>query len=61
MYERIARVLGWPVEETQQFSLQALRELVRPIDPKLTHELNQFIRSGAYILSLIPKQGGENG
>jgi hypothetical protein len=39
LHERIARALGWTVEETQGFSLLSLRDLVGPISPKLAHEI----------------------
>ena len=44
IHERIAAVLGWTIAETQGFSLAALRELVRPLDPKLAEEISQGIR-----------------
>lgn len=37
--DRVAEALGWTVEETKQFSLSTLRDLVRPISRKLTREL----------------------
>jgi len=37
--ERIAKLLGWSVADTQSFSLPALREMVRPLSEKLTHEI----------------------
>jgi hypothetical protein len=39
LHERIAKALGWTVKETQGFSLLALRDLVRPVDEKLAHEI----------------------
>jgi hypothetical protein len=51
MHERIAEVLGWTVAETRSLSFQALRELVRPIDPALADELSRQIQSGEYIRS----------
>lgn len=47
--ERIAQALGWTVEQTNTFSLQALRDLVRPVSPKLAHELTMALTSGSYI------------
>jgi hypothetical protein len=49
LHERIANVLGWSVKDAQSLSMQALRELVRPVDPDLAKELDYMIRSGAYI------------
>jgi hypothetical protein len=49
MHRRIAAVLGWSVKETQGFSLQSLRELVRPLDPTLANEISESIRSGVYV------------
>lgn len=49
MHERIAKALGWTEEQVKGFSLQSLRELVRPISPKLAAELDEAIRGGSYI------------
>ena len=49
LHRRIADVLGWRVEETRRFALQDLRELVRPLSPKLVHEIDHAIRGGAYV------------
>jgi hypothetical protein len=46
LHQRIAQALGWTEEETQKFSLQSLREVVRPVSPKLAHELSILIQSG---------------
>ncbi len=46
LYERIAEALGWSVKATQSFSLYALRELVRPVSPKLAGEITEAIRLG---------------
>lgn len=46
LHERVAEVLGWEVEEAQSFSLQSLRELVRPVSPKLAVLLTQEVQSG---------------
>lgn len=54
--ERIAQALGWTVAETNTFSLQTLRELVRPVSPKLAHELDLQIQGGAYIVVNQPKR-----
>ena len=39
LHEQIALSLNWTVKETQSFSLAALRELVRPLSPKLAHKI----------------------
>lgn len=46
MHKRIAAALGWTVEQTRSFSLQALRELVRPVDPALADEISKVVQSG---------------
>ena len=50
LHERIAVLLGWTVAEAQSFSLQTLRELVRPRSSKLAQEITDEVRSGRYIL-----------
>lgn len=40
---RIAKALGWTQAEVGQFSLPALRELVRPIDKKLTADIEEVV------------------
>lgn len=49
LHERIAKRLGWTVEQTQSFSLQSLRELVRGY-PKLEAEITELIRSGRVVV-----------
>lgn len=44
--ERIADTLGWSVKETEKFSFQMLREMVKDKSPKLAHEILVAIRSG---------------
>lgn len=39
LHARVAAALGWTVEETRSFSLWALRDVVRPVSPKLAHEI----------------------
>lgn len=46
---RIAATLGWHVDDVKKFSLQTLRELVRPVSTKVTHEIDTAIRTGAYL------------
>ncbi len=43
LHQRIAHVLGWTLAETQGFSLQALRDVVRPVSPKLANEIGLAI------------------
>ncbi len=45
LHERIAEVLGWSVAEVQSFSLRALRDLVRSIDPDLAETITAEIRT----------------
>ena len=47
LHERIAKALGWTVEEARSFSLPALRELVRPVSMKLALEITLQIQGGA--------------
>lgn len=49
LHDRVARVLGWSSSDVQSLSMQSLRDLVRPVDPDLTRELDLVIQSGAYI------------
>ena len=49
LHERVAKALGWSVKDARSMSMQALRELVRPVDPSLARELDYMIQSGAYI------------
>jgi DNA-binding cell septation regulator SpoVG len=48
LHARIAQALNWKEEETKQFSMQSLRDLVRPISPKLAQEISQAIQSKDY-------------
>jgi hypothetical protein len=50
IHERIATALGWTEAEVKSFSFQSLREVVRPVSPKLAAELDEAIRSGSYII-----------
>jgi hypothetical protein len=47
LHERIAKVLGWTVEEAKSFSLPALREVVRPVSMKLAYEITLQIQFGS--------------
>lgn len=44
--ERVAEKLGWSVKDTEKFSFQMLREMVKDKSPKLAHEISVAIRSG---------------
>lgn len=44
LHARIAKALGWTVKEAQSFSLPALRDLVRPVSPKLAEEITLRIQ-----------------
>lgn len=46
LHERVARVLGWTAREAQSFSLPALRDLVRPVSPKLAWEITCAMQEG---------------
>lgn len=37
----------------QDFSFQSLREVVRPVSPKLAHELTVAIQSGSHIVDPV--------
>lgn len=49
LHERIARCLGWTVEETRSFSLATLRELIRLKDPALCDEIRLVIQQGLHL------------
>lgn len=46
--ERIAKVLGWSVEDTKGFGLNMLVEMVRGKDAKLHGELRRLLQSGGH-------------
>lgn len=49
LHERVAKALGWTVEETKSFSMTSLRELVRPVDTSLAATITEFVQSGRVI------------
>lgn len=49
LHARVAAALGWSVKDAQSMSLPALRDIVRPVSPKLASELTHVIQSGTYI------------
>jgi hypothetical protein len=54
LHDRISEALGWSARSAQSFSLQALRDLVRPVSPSLADEITEAIRSGSYITRGAP-------
>lgn len=44
LHLRIAAALDWELWEVESLSLASLRELVRPLSPKLAHEIDLAIR-----------------
>lgn len=50
LHTRIAAALGWAEEQAKSYSLQALRDLVRPVSAKLSHELDIAIQGGSCVL-----------
>ena len=58
LHARIADALGWTLDEVQSFSLPALRELVRAIDPALGNEISLVMRrTGEYIALAYARRG----
>lgn len=49
LHKRIARCLGWTVDETRSFSLAALREWIHLKDPALCDEISQVIQQGLHL------------
>jgi hypothetical protein len=49
LHERIAVTLGWSAADVLSFSLLSLRELVRPIDPRLAGEISARLTNPTYI------------
>jgi hypothetical protein len=52
LHERIAKALGWTLEEVRSFSLPTLREVVRPISLKLAYEVTLQIQAGSIFEAL---------
>ncbi len=50
LHQRIAEALGWSLEDVQSFSLPALRELVRPVSPKLADHITETIHLGMHVV-----------
>lgn len=49
LHEQIAKALGWSLQDTLSLSLQSLRDLVRPLNPKLAQEITLYIQNGSYL------------
>lgn len=49
LHDRIAKALGWSTRDVQSLSMQSLRDLVRPVDPRLAQEMDYVIQSGTYV------------
>jgi hypothetical protein len=49
MKQRIAETLNWSIADANSLSFHSLRDLVRPLDPKLADEISDAIKTGAYI------------
>lgn len=54
IHERVASVLKWSVEETQQHSLAALRDVVWAEDPKLANDITRIIQDPRHLT--LPRQ-----
>jgi len=54
LHERIAEALKWTLADTQSMSLATLREVVRPVSPKLASEISTVIESGNHITAAPP-------
>ncbi len=50
--ERIAATLGWTPGDVDSFSLLTLRDLVRPVSPKLANEITLAMGSPSYIVAM---------
>lgn len=61
IHRQIAEVLGWSEQDTAKFSMQSLRELVRPLDPELAAMMDRHIRSQSYVVGEPMKQRGRRG
>jgi hypothetical protein len=49
LHERVAAVLHWSEREVHSVPLAALRDLVRPVDPRLADELSEVLRRGTHL------------
>lgn len=53
IHARVAVALGWTEEDAKSFSLPALREVVRPVSPKLANEISIIIARGWSYVALV--------
>lgn len=58
LHKAIARVLNWPEAEVTRMNLATLRELVRPLSPKLYAEIASVIQEGRHIVGTPNKKAG---
>ena len=49
LHGRIAKALKWNLRDVQSMSLATLRDLIRPISPKLAEEISQGIQNSSHI------------
>jgi hypothetical protein len=49
LHDRIAEALNWNIEETWGFSLAAMRDLVRPVDPELAQDITLAIEGIGHV------------
>jgi hypothetical protein len=50
LHERLAKALGWTVEQAQELSLRSLRELVRPVDLALADVITEVLQDGEFVI-----------
>lgn len=50
LHKRIANQLGWTLQDARSHTLQALRELVRPENPRLADEITFCIERGVCLI-----------
>lgn len=53
LHERIAKCLGWTVDEVRSFSLASAREMVRTKDAALADEISLVIQQGLHLTEPI--------
>jgi hypothetical protein len=50
LHEQIAETLGWSLADVQSFNLRALRELVRPVNPKIAQRIGWEINKPSHYI-----------
>jgi hypothetical protein len=50
IHERIAAALNWSLNDVRSFSLPALRDMVRPVNPALASEISLALARGSHLL-----------